>query len=450
MNVLVVSHGCRLSRAEQDAASAVLAACGHVLVDRAEAADLLLLDTCAVTHRADADARKAVRRAVRANPNLRVILSGCYAELDPAACRALPGVVAVAGNRAKAANLLRAIAHDGECTDPPEQGPPLVPAARLAAGLAVGAGRTGPWPAVDALPAARPHARARALLRVQDGCDYGCSYCIVPRVRGPSRSLPLGEACRRFEALVADGAPEVVLTGAHLGTYGRDLRPRRTLADLLGALVARAGRTRIRLSSLDPHELDDALLDVIRRAPDRVCPHLHLPLQSGDDGVLRRMRRVYAARAFGDAAARARRALPDVTLGTDVIAGFPGEDEAAFEATVACLEDSGVDYVHAFAFSARPGTPAAELEPTVPPEETRRRVARLRALGARRQARLRARWAGRVVDVVLDKAPRRGTLRAVSSAFVAYEVAGDGGAHAGARARGRVAPCGTKVALLAP
>ncbi len=435
MRVWVASHGCRLSRAEADGLEAVFAGAGHELVDAAEGADLLWLDTCAVTGRADADARKAVRRAVRRNPNLRVVLSGCYAALDPEACAGLPGVVAVVGNRGKRSQVAGALAAEAD----------LVPAHALVRSTALGRRDRSDWPDVAELPAALPRRRARALLRVQDGCDYGCSYCIVPRVRGPSRSLRPDEVVRRFEGLVAAGVPEVVVTGAHLGTYGRDLSPRQTLADLLRRLAARAGTTRLRLSSLDPHEVDDDLVGTLADSGGRICPHLHLPVQSGDDAVLRRMRRAYAARAFWVAVDRVRRVLPEATIGTDVIAGFPGEDGAAFDRTLALLERTGVDYVHAFAFSARPGTVAADLGPRVDPAVVRARVARLRAFGARREAALRARWAGRVVDVVLDRTVRGGRLRGVSDAYVGYAVEAAVPLRPGSRVRGRVSRCGTRV-----
>ncbi|RMG97050.1 MAG: MiaB/RimO family radical SAM methylthiotransferase [Deltaproteobacteria bacterium] len=445
VKVCVVAHGCRLSRAEQDGIEAEVARAGHDVVDTPAEADVLWLDTCAVTARADADARKAVRRAVRERPGLKVILSGCYAALAPETCASLEGVVAVVGNQGKRADLIADLLETpGAC---PPSSAHLVPASALTAHIGVPRARRGTWPAVADLPASSPRARTRALLRVQDGCDHACSYCIVPPVRGPSRSLPPREVERRFADLAAAGVPEVVLTGAHLGTYGRDLAPRTDLAGLLGRLVERAGATRIRLSSLDPHEVDDALLDVMAAHGDRVCPHLHLPLQSGDDRILRGMRRAYAARAFADAVARVRARIPHVTIGTDVIAGFPGEDDAAFDATCDLLLRARVDYVHAFAFSPRSGTAAATMEPRVPPRVVGDRIARLRRISQAGNEALAARWAGRTVDVVFDRFPRGGVLRGVSEAYLRLEADRDRPALRGARVRGVVAACGRRVVV---
>jgi threonylcarbamoyladenosine tRNA methylthiotransferase MtaB len=417
VRVTFVTHGCRLNRAESDACAGRLRAAGHEVVDDAGQADVAVLRSCSITAQADADARAALRRLRRRHPHLRLVATGCWATAAPQAAAPLADAVVSHddGDRLIAAVL---------GLDPAPT-PAFVPERRLRV--------TARWD-----EAAIDPRRARALLKVQDGCDYRCAFCIVPHVRGPSRSLGTTEIVRQLERLVEDGAREVVLTGVHLGTWGRDLRPRARTSDLVAALLPHLGPARLRMSSIDPHEVDDDLLAIMAAHPDRVCRHLHLPVQSGDDGVLRRMRRGHDAASFADLCARAAAAIPGLAVGVDVIAGFPGEDPRAFARTLALIDRVPVAYVHAFPYSPRAGTPAADWADDVGAPVRRARVEQLRALSQRRAADFAAGLAGREVDLVLHRrpAPAGGERIGVTDHYV--ELAVDGPAPPGARVRARV------------
>lgn len=374
MRVAVDTHGCRLNQAESDAIAAALHARGHELVDALEQADCYVLNTCTITAEADADTRAAIRRATRRNPELRVVVTGCHASAEPEAIAALPGVSAVVGNldKQQLEPLLAAIA--GTYTSN------LVPLARL---------RRGERPPIAALAPATAPARTRPLLAVQDGCDLACSFCIVPQVRGRSRSVPLSLAIERLATL--DHHAEVVLTGAHLGLWGRELddaptpargRRRSRLGELLAGLLAARPHARLRLGSVDPHEVEPDLVALLGRGIDArgagLCQHLHLPIQSGDDELLRAMRRGHDVADLERLVPRLRAGAPEIALGTDVIVGFPGEREAAFERTLALFERLEIPLAHVFAWSPRPGTAAIELPERVDPQVAARRSASLR------------------------------------------------------------------------
>lgn len=362
---------------------------GHRIVARPEDADVFVLNGCTITHEADADARKLVRRIHRRNPTARIVVTGCYANADPGEAAALPGVCLVLGNgdKAELPAWLRRSASDR----------PHVAVRDLVRHRAF-----------VPLRAAAPRGRARALLKVQDGCNYRCAFCIVPRVRGASRSLSVDVVIEQLRALVGEGVPEVVLTGVHLGTYGRDLRPRRTLAELVSDLLPHLGSARLRLSSIDPHEVDEALLRLMAEHPDDLCRHLHLPLQSGDPDVLRRMRRGHTVEDFADLVDRLEQDVPGICLGTDVIVGFPGESEAAFERTHALLERLPLSYHHVFTYSVRRGTAAATMSGQVGPEAKAERSRVLRELSTSRSEAFARRFAGERLDAVIHVRPRRG------------------------------------------
>lgn len=396
---------------------------GHTWVDDVARADVYVLNSCTITHEADVDARRAVRRARRDNPGVRVVLTGCLANADPAAAAELHGVDAVLGNADKAelAELLDRL---------PASSPVLDPGLDPASGS--GASRSPALVSVSALTRRMPFTplspatstgRARAQLKVQDGCNYRCAFCIVPSVRGGSRSLPVADAVAQARRLVAAGVPELVLTGIHLGTYGRDLRPRVRLSGLVAALLPHLGPARLRLSSIDPHEVDDDLLELLAEHPRSICRHLHLPVQAGDDGVLRRMRRGHTAGAFAELVERAVARVPGVAIGSDVIVGHPGEDEAAFERGEALLRSLPLSYLHVFSFSRRRGTAAFAMDDAPPSAERARRSARLRALSTALGAARHREAAGRVADVVVHRSPRRdGVYEALTDDYLRVEL----------------------------
>jgi len=390
----VVALGCRVSRADADAVAAELAGAFR-LAAPGEPAEWVVVTTCAVTADAESAARGAIRRAARAHPGARIVAAGCCAELRPAPLAALPGVVAVVGARAPGAVAgLVARLRDGEG------------AAEALAG-AVAAAR--PFGAA----AAGPARHTRPFLKVQDGCDARCAYCVVPAARGPSRSLPLDAVLDRLAALGARHA-EVVLTGVHLGAWGRDLSPRSSLEALVRAAAQRRPVGRLRLSSVEPGELPAGILaEPAARA--LLCEHFHLPVQSGSPRVLAAMGRPHPAEDLRRAFEAVEEAVPGACLGTDVLCGFPGESEADHRETVALLEALPLAYLHVFPFSPRPGTPAAALGGRPPPEAVRARARELRALSERRWRAFLAAQVGRDHEVVVERVAdglARGTARA--------------------------------------
>ena len=440
LRVAFVTIGCKANVADTRMLAESLAAAGLEVVPSGAggaaadpAADVFVLNTCTVTHRADADARAAVRKLRRAHPNARIVATGCLAEVTPEALAALPEVDAVIGNRGKGdvGALLAAVAPADRRHAPevepiaPDADPPAAagspPNAVGAAPAAPGADRL----VADRLVAYRPveairelpSDRTRPFVKVQDGCDHTCTYCIIPRARGRSRSLPPADVLATVRRYGELGAAEVVLTGIHVGMYGRDLPAGRpSLAGLLERLDDGSPSPRIRLSSLEPDELDERLLSVLSRP--RFCPHLHLPLQSGDDGVLARMGRRYTTADYAATVARARAALPTAAIGADVIVGFPGESEAAFERTLGFVAALPLTYLHVFPFSPRAGTPAASYPDPVPPPVARGRAQRLRELGARMRRTFHERLVGTSAAVLIQDVRADGSRRGLTEHYV--------------------------------
>lgn len=336
----VLTFGCRLNIVESEAMRAMAAGQD----------DLVIVNSCAVTAEAVRQTRQAIRRTARARPDARIIVTGCAAQVDPAMFTAMPEVSAVIGNREK--------------LDPGAFGPVLAPP-----------------------PQARAFAaHARAFVAVQNGCDHRCTFCIIPYGRGDSRSEPAGAVIDRVRALVDEGYGEIVLTGVDVTSYGADLPG----APTLGALVERIltfvpGLKRLRLSSLDSVEIDARLFDLIAHEP-RVMPHVHLSLQSGDDMILKRMKRRHNRAQAIDLVARLRAARPDISIGADIIAGFPTETEDMFANSLALVEECGIVHGHIFPYSPREGTPAARM-PQVDAAQIKERAARLRAACAAARAR---------------------------------------------------------------
>jgi len=411
--------GCRANQAELEGLRSALLARGAVEVDYPGPADILVVNTCAVTGSAQAQSRQEIRRAARIAGNGLLIATGCSAQLEPQALAGIAGVAHVAGNAAKSAlpGLLDRLME--------------TPAARRAGALP----ERVSWQA-DPTPArflgragAVGGRRTRALLKIQDGCDAACSYCIVGRLRGRPLSRDEREVLDEARRLVEAGFREVVLTGVNLGLYGVEWtrggeRPQAAtgtptersdpegwrldagvharLLALLRALARIEGLARLRLSSIEPMALSEALIEALAGEP-RIAPSLHLPLQSGDDETLRRMGRPYRRADLRRLTARLTAGRGPFGLGADVIAGFPGESGEAFGRTLALLEELPLTYLHAFPFSARPGTPAAGMEGQVPPPVRRERVRRLRALDERLRLRFQERLRGRRCALLVER-----------------------------------------------
>lgn len=401
MRVAIKTLGCRQNQCESEALQESLRRDGYTAVDADEAADLFIINTCSVTKEADADSRQAIRRAVRRNPSAKVVVTGCYAQVGAGDIVAIPGVALVAGNGEKA-QLAELIA--GLC----EEAPPLIAVSDIQRAI-----RFAPLlPPVGA-------ARSRALLKVQDGCNYRCSFCIVPDARGPNRSQSTEVALRDLRALVEAGYPEVVLTGTHLGTYGRDLPVGSSIAELVTEMLEVAAPARLRLSSLDPHEVTEELIGCFGRF-DNLCRHLHLPLQSGDETVLKHMRRPHTADDFRRLVERLAEAVPGIAIGTDVIVGFPGEGDGEFEATYKLLDRLPISYLHVFNYSQRRGTPAATMPNQVPKSVRSARSAALRALSDAKWQRFRRTQVGQTFSAVVleGRDARTGCAEAMTDNYI--------------------------------
>jgi threonylcarbamoyladenosine tRNA methylthiotransferase MtaB len=386
MRVAIATLGCKVNQYDSAAIEARLRADGCVIVPFAPGADVYVVNTCTVTDRADAESRQLARRARRLNPAGRIVMTGCFAQTNPRGA-GIPEVDYVVGlNRLP--DIMRAVR--GE-----------IDAARIMVNDLRTARR------VTTLGAESFTGQTRAFLKIQEGCDLFCTFCIVPFARGRSRSVLPRQVLEQLHLLARRGFREVVLTGVHLGGYGSDLVPRVELSDLLEMLLEQTLVPRIRLSSIDPPEVSTRLLDLIRRSP-ALCPHLHIPVQAGADEVLRRMRRQYDSGLLIDLTTAIREYLPDAAIGTDLIAGFPGETDAQFEQGLALLERLPLTYFHVFPYSQRSGTTAAKLPSQVPPAVIKARARRLRKLGERKQAAFAAAFVGCELPVLVEETSRNG------------------------------------------
>ena len=391
LRVQIVTLGCKVNAYDTATIADRLRAAGCELVAPGAAADVVVVNSCTVTDAADADGRRLARRARRENPAARVILTGCYAQTRPAEAAALDAVDHVIG-LGRVDDLFAAV-FDG-------------------ARPRVSVGNVRRASGVSTFGARGFDGQTRAFLKVQEGCDLFCTFCIIPMARGASRSLSPRAVLAEVEGLAAAGFEEVVLTGVHLGGYGHDLTPRVDLAWLVAAIAEQGLVPRLRLSSIDPHEVTEPLVRLLAREPS-LCPHLHVPLQSADDGVLGRMRRRYDAALARDRLRMMRELLPDAAIGTDLIAGFPGEDDAAFERTLAFVEESPLTYLHVFPYSVRTGTTAAKLDRRNPPAVIADRARRLRALGGAKRAAFAHGFDGTQAEVLVEttRDPQTGELR---------------------------------------
>ena len=372
----IKNFGCRASQADGAAIEAGLAAKGLAAAGGARDADLVVLNTCTVTAAADDEVRQTVRRIHRENPDARILVTGCYAQRAPDELAALAGVSLVVGNSHKTSiPEIVSLPYHGQIV-----GDIFAQRDFLSA------------PVDDALGD-----RTRPNLKIQDGCNNRCSFCIIPFVRGRSRSAPAGEAIAQVRALAAKYR-EIVLSGINLGRWGRDFPGRTRLADLIRRLLDETPVERLRLSSVEPMDFSDDLLELMAESP-RIARHVHAPLQSGSDGVLRRMHRKYRPRHYADRIERARALMPDCAVGADVMTGFPGETDGEFEESRAFIESMPFTYLHVFTYSERPGTPAADL-PQVPIPVRRQRTRELRELAARKNLDFRRSMIGKTLSAV--------------------------------------------------
>ncbi|MGD0018399.1 MAG: tRNA (N(6)-L-threonylcarbamoyladenosine(37)-C(2))-methylthiotransferase MtaB [Candidatus Limnocylindrales bacterium] len=414
----IANLGCKVNQSEMDAVERLLRERGVELVDAHAAADLVVVNTCTVTSIADRKSRQAVRRARRANPDAQVLVTGCSVAIDPEALSAADPSARLFDNEAKG-RLRDEIASllglgDGQPM-PTLSG--VEPAAEPAIGRATdrtvepSLGRAFELEAdegsvEDAFADRTDIDRTRAFVKIQDGCSFHCTYCIIPRARGPERSIPADEVIAEVRRAARAGHRETVLTGINAGTYdggGAGGGDGSSLAGLVRRILAETTVERIRLSSIEPQHVTDELLDVWVGSGGRCLPHFHVPLQSGDDTILRRMGRRYDAAFYSELVGRLRGAIRGVAVHADVIVGFPGEDEEAWARTAAFLRKLDLAGVHVFRYSARPGTPAARMVGQVDARTKKRRSAEALALAAEARARFTARQLGRELRVLFEQ-----------------------------------------------
>jgi threonylcarbamoyladenosine tRNA methylthiotransferase MtaB len=396
----VQNFGCRATQADGAALERQFEARGLGFAP-ATAANIVILNTCTVTNSADRDARAAIRRVQRQNPLAKIIVTGCYAQRAPEEIAALPGVTAVIGNSHK--HQLADLVLDGDL----QQSKTFLPISALTENRELRTENSifvsdifahtellaAPVFESSRNPGSHENDRTRPNLKVQDGCDNRCSFCVIPSVRGQSRSLPASRIIREMNALVAAGYREVVISGINLARWGRDLESRVSASvlreprfeDLIRTILAETELEKLRISSVEPMDWSDELIALVATSP-RIAKHAHVPLQSGSDAVLRRMHRKYRPWHYREKIEKIRAAMPTAAIGADVMAGFPGETDTEFEATRRLIEDLPFTYLHVFTYSARPGTSAASMPNQVPVHVARERNKILRDLaGSKKQ-----------------------------------------------------------------
>ncbi len=380
--------GCRANQYDSTALEEMLKEEGLERVDTVEEADAFIINTCTVTSKTDSEARQLVRRIRRANPDTVIIVTGCYAQVYPERIKELGCVDYILGNpdKARIAECIRA--------GRPSEGRIIV----------------GNWQ--DGTPLSlrikRPSVRTRVNLKVQDGCNKTCSYCIIPKARGRSKSLPLEEVLRDIETLIEQGVKEFVLTGIHLGTYGLDLSPETDITGLIRTIEERGYPARFRISSLDPDELTEELIEILSSAKS-ICPHMHLPVQSGDDHILRLMRRPYTAELFRKKVLRLYEKVKHIAIGVDIMVGFPGEGEREFVNSLKLMEELPISYMHIFPYSVRPGTAAADFPERVDGRIVKQRVQRLKELDRGKRLSFYLAQIGSVKKVIVESRRDRKT-----------------------------------------
>jgi len=392
VRVYLESVGCKLNQSEIEAVARGFVQAGHRVVQASEEADLCVVNTCTVTQVADKKSRQLIRRLRRANPMACLVVTGCYAEMSPQEIRAIDGVDLIVGNEDKE----RLVEIAGKLVNR-ETGKSVDSETRKLVNSGTGL-RIHDYTNLRFYQST-DLGHTRAFVKIQDGCNNRCAYCITSLARGRERSRPRQEILAEIEALVAAGGKEVVLTGVHIGGYGRDLNA--SLGQLVGDILAETTLSRLRLSSIEPWDLEPSFLRLWENP--RLCRHLHLPLQSGCDATLRRMRRRYTTSEYADLVATTRRLIPDLAVTTDVIVGFPGETAEEFAASLSFVEEMEFARLHVFKYSARAGTAAADMPHQVPYAEKKRRSETMLELARESSQRFHRGFLGRSLEVLWEK-----------------------------------------------
>jgi threonylcarbamoyladenosine tRNA methylthiotransferase MtaB len=422
MRIAFATFGCKINQYETDLLRQDFASQGNTIVPFEGEADVYIINTCSVTAKSDTECRRTIRAAVRRGCGARVVVTGCYAETRADEVKNIPGVDLVIGNDDKSAIPRRFLS---SLVEPPPAGAGGSPQQRdlpelltrdasfftvarkrflppAGAGGCQGAGspplerdRTS----LTGVAVKAVQGRTRGILKIQTGCDNHCSYCIVPLARGRSRSASPSDVVKEFEQLVQAGCPEIVLTGIHIGAYGNDLPDRMSLTDMLAMLLAKRGGARLRLSSIEPREITTAM---IRLLGNGLCRHLHIPLQSGDDGILSSMKRNYTSRFYRELLDHIEKEVPGVAIGADVMVGYPGEGDAEFQNTMRLVESAPLTHLHVFSYSPRPDTRAATMKDQVSDSTKKERNETLRRLGKEKNIAFRKKNLGSTLNVVVE------------------------------------------------
>jgi threonylcarbamoyladenosine tRNA methylthiotransferase MtaB len=390
MRIALTTLGCKINQYESELIRRDLLSKGNTIVPFDADADVYIINTCSVTAKSDYQCRQAIRSAARRTPEARIVVTGCYASTRPEELKEIPGVSLVIGNSDKTSLPFRIMNElSGSGVSDPEK-------------------NIGQTTSRD---------RTRGFLKIQDGCNNRCSYCIVPLARGASRSLDRSIVAEEFERLVEEGCPEIVLTGIHIGTYGVDLPSHTDLTGLTKHLITRRKASRIRLSSIEPQEVTRGLIQLLGNG---LCRHLHIPLQSGDNDILNVMNRKYTAEFYLDLLNDISEQVPGIALGADIMVGFPGEGEREFENTCKLVQQSPLTHLHVFSYSRRPGTPAAEMKAQVPEPSKKERSEILRRLGQEKNLEFRKKQTGARLKAVVEnkKDVRTGLLTGLTDNYI--------------------------------
>lgn len=403
--------GCKLNQVDTEIIRESFERAGYDVVDFQEHADVYVVNACTVTGKTDQQVRKILRRAIQQkdkNPDVKVVVTGCYAQTQPEELKeTLPGLDLIVGtlNKERIPEILEEIFAGNDAFSGVRD---------------VFEEKVFRPVEIDAFSE-----YSRAFLKIQEGCNNRCSYCIVPYARGSSRSAEPEDVVKQAMKFADGGFREIVLVGIHIGRYGMDLSPRTSLASLLALLNQVEGIDRIRLSSIDPKEFSEELYDVLNKMKEKVCAHFHISLQSGDDEILEKMRRDYTAQDFEDVVVRLRQIFPEVSIGADVIVGFPGESFDAFHATCTLVKKTQLSYMHIFRYSQRPGTPAADMPEQVTDEVMQLRSRKMHDIRIDLERTYREAFVGREVEVVLEQR-RVGENRLTGLTRTYVRVFGDG------------------------
>jgi len=403
----ITTLGCKVNQYESDAIAQHLQNSGCVPVHPEKGADLCIINTCTVTQKASMQSRQAARQAIRSNPGARVIVTGCYAQTEPDEIKKIKGVHYIIGHadKHKIPKMVMSVNN---------KYPPFPTLIRRNIFLEHD---------FKHIPATVLGTRTRQLLKIQDGCDTFCTYCIVPYARGRSRSMPLETVLENIKQLKQAGCHEVVLTGVHLGAYGLDFSPQTSLTELLNRIHESTAIVRVRLSSIEPLELTEDIIKLVAETGN-FCHHFHIPLQSGDDFILKNMHRPYTSWYFRNLINKINELIPDAAIGVDTMIGFPGESEKAFENTYSLIEELPVTYLHVFPFSSRRGTPACGYPQKVPSEIIKTRCLKMRGLGNIKKRNFYNKFIGKKVEVLIEgkRDGLTGYLKGITSNYIPVHV----------------------------